>query len=150
MDSLISIQIMISLNVVYIYSGCDRYCSYSNDFVRPRLNYFIRNLKWCFLFISLVSSDHDFISNSVIVIDSCSFFVNYVFFYLGLFPLTHVSPFSYMIYWWYHVWPGIFCLVRWYLIFTAKSAAARMPIHGSASSKYVSCRLYVCTIFPSA
>ena len=46
-------------------------------------------------------------------------------------------------------WPGIFCLVQWYILCTAKAAADMMPIHGSASSTYVSCRLYVRTILPS-
>ena len=35
-------------------------------------------------------------------------------------------------------WPGFFCLVRWYVLRTMKAAAAKMPIHGSESSKYVS------------
>ena len=87
------------------------------------------------------------ISNVGILIDSCGVFVNYVFFtYVfssGRFP-------SYSL----HDWFGLsciaqkpigpeFCLVRWYLLCTAKSAADRIPIHGLALSTYVYCRLYV-------
>ena len=63
----------------------------------PCLNDFIQTLKRCFLFISLVSSEHVFISNSVIMINHCGVFANYVFFYLCLFPLTYLSPIGYMI-----------------------------------------------------
>ena len=45
--------------------------------------------------------------------------------------------------------PRIFPLVVWYVERTAKAAAARIPIHGSSSSTYVSCRCYVRTILPS-
>ena len=44
-------------------------------------------------------------------------------------------------------WPGLFCSVHCYVLHNAKAVAARIPIHGSASSTYVSCRLYVHTIF---
>ena len=70
---------MIKCYAAYIYSGCDRARSYSNGSVRSCFNDFIRTLKQCFVFISLVSSYHDFISNVVIVIDSCGVFVNYMF-----------------------------------------------------------------------
>ena len=40
-------------------------------------------------------------------------------------------------------WTGLFSLVLWYVYCTAKAAAANIPIHGSASSTYISCRLYV-------
>ena len=65
---------MIRFYAAYIYCGCDRARSYSNGYVRSRLNGFIRTLKLCFVFITLVSSDQDFISNVVIVIDSCGVF----------------------------------------------------------------------------
>ena len=42
-------------------------------------------------------------------------------------------------------WPGIFCLVRWYILRTAKNSATKIYIHGSVSSTYVSCRAYVRT-----
>ena len=45
-------------------------------------------------------------------------------------------------------WPILFCLVWWYVICTTKSAAARVTIHGSASSTYVSCGFQEHTIFP--
>ena len=44
---------------------------------------------------------------------------------------------------------GLLTLVVWYVKRTAKAATARIPIHGSALSTYVSCRLYVRTEFPS-
>ena len=44
-------------------------------------------------------------------------------------------------------WIIIFCFVWWYVLCTMKYASARMPIHGSASSTYVSCILYVCKRF---
>ena len=62
-----------------IDSGFDRDRLYINSSIHPRLYDFIRTFKWCFLFISLVPYDHDFISNVVIVIDSCGVFENYVF-----------------------------------------------------------------------
>ena len=34
-------------------------------------------------------------------------------------------------------WPGIFSFVLWYVDRTSKDSAARIPIHGSASSTYV-------------
>ena len=40
-------------------------------------------------------------------------------------------------------WPGIFYLVRWYVLRKTKAAAARMPIHGLELSTYVYCRLYI-------
>ena len=83
----------------YIYSGRDRACSYSNGYVRPHLNDFIRTLKWSFIFISLISSNQDFISNVVIIIYSCGVFMNHVFLYVRLFPLTYVSQIRYMIDW---------------------------------------------------
>ena len=46
-------------------------------------------------------------------------------------------------------WPGLLTLVVWYLEHTAKTSAARITIHGSASSTYVYCILYVPTRFPS-
>ena len=136
-----------------VYSGCDRASLYSNSSVCPRLNDFIRTLKWCFVFISLVSSNHGFIFNVVIVINSCGV-VNYVFSNLCL-SLTYVSQILYMIDWEYHVspqkliGPDFFCLVPWYVPRTVKAASARIPIYGSASSTYVPCRLYVRTILPS-
>ena len=45
--------------------------------------------------------------------------------------------------------PRIFNFIMWYVDCTAKSAAARIPINGSASSTYVSCGFYVCTRFPN-
>ena len=44
--------------------------------------------------------------------------------------------------------PGILFLVLFHVDCTAKASAARIPIHRSASSTYVSCRLYVRTRFP--
>ena len=44
-------------------------------------------------------------------------------------------------------WPRLLPLVLWYVERTAKSADARIPIHGSASFTYVSCRLYFCARF---
>ena len=51
-------------------------------------------------------------------------------------------------------WPktsctGLLHLAVWYVHRTAKATVARIHIHGSESSTYVSCRLYVRTIFPS-
>ena len=46
-------------------------------------------------------------------------------------------------------WPRNFPLVRWYVHRTMKASAARITMHGLASSTDVSCRLYVCTRFPS-
>ena len=46
-------------------------------------------------------------------------------------------------------WPGLFSLVLWYVDCTAKAAASRIPINGSASSTYASCRLNVRTRFLS-
>ena len=43
---------------------------------------------------------------------------------------------------------GLFSLFSWYLLLTAKYAAARMHIHGSASSTYVYCGLNVDTVLP--
>ena len=82
----------------YIYSGCDSVRVYSNSFIRPHLNDFIWTLKRCFVFISLFSSDQDFISNVLIVINYCGVFTKYVFFNLFFF-LTHVSPICFMIDW---------------------------------------------------
>ena len=82
----------------YIYSGCDCAPSYSNGSVCPRLNYFIRTLKRCSVFISLFFSDQEFISNAEILIDLCGVFAIYGFFYMRLFPLTYVSAIRYMIY----------------------------------------------------
>ena len=65
---------IITFFAAYIQSGCDCACQYSNGSVCPRLNNFIRTLKWFFVFISMVSSDPDFISNAVIVINYCGFF----------------------------------------------------------------------------
>ena len=45
--------------------------------------------------------------------------------------------------------PGILPLVLWYVNRAYKDDAARIPIHGSVSFKYVSCRFYVRTRFPS-
>ena len=56
-------------------------------------------------------------------------------------------------------WLGVSCisqkligpecfLVQWYVLCTTKAVSARIPIHVSASSKYVSWRLYVRTWFP--
>ena len=58
-----------------------------------------------------------------------------------------------MIYWEDHVlaknnWPRI-VLVQWYLDFTVKAAVTNIPIQGSASSTYVSCRLKVRIRFPN-
>ena len=46
-------------------------------------------------------------------------------------------------------WTGLLPLVVCYIGCTTKAAAARIPIHVSASYTYVSCRLYVRKIFPS-
>ena len=90
---------MISFYAYYIYYGRDRACSYSNGYVRPHLNDFIRTLKRSFIFISLISSNQEFTFNVVILIDSCGVFVNYVFLYVRLFPLTYVYHIRYMIDW---------------------------------------------------
>ena len=47
------------------------------------------------------------------------------------------------------IWPGILSFVLWYVDRTKKADASRIPIHGSASYIYVSCRLYVRTRFSS-
>ena len=46
-------------------------------------------------------------------------------------------------------WPRILALVVCYVERTSKAAAARIPINGSVSSTYVSCRLYVHIRFPN-
>ena len=46
-------------------------------------------------------------------------------------------------------WPEILCLVWWYICCTAKAAAVSIPIQGSESSTYASCRLYVHTRLPN-
>ena len=46
-------------------------------------------------------------------------------------------------------WPRISYFVRWYVDSTAKATAKRIPINRFASSKYVSCRLYVRTRLPN-
>ena len=46
-------------------------------------------------------------------------------------------------------WLGLFCLFRWYVIRTAKTAAARMSIYVSASYTYVFCIWYARIIFPN-
>ena len=145
---------MIRFYAAYIYSVCDWAYLYSSGSVCPRLNYFIRNLKPSFVFISLVPYDHDFISNSVIVIGSCGVFA------ICIFSICVCS--CWFIFLQFAIWligrimylpktncPGLFCLVHWYVLCTTKSAAASIPIHGSESSTYVSCRLYVRKIFPS-
>ena len=45
--------------------------------------------------------------------------------------------------------PGPLYLVLWYVDSNVKASATRITIHGSASSKYFPCRLYVCTRLPS-
>ena len=47
------------------------------------------------------------------------------------------------------IWPGFLPLVLWYIDRTAKAASDRIHIHGSESSEYFPCRLYVCTRFPN-
>ena len=127
---------------------------YSKGSVRPHLDGFIHNLRQCFVFISLVPSGQDFISNVVILIDSCGVLANIVFFEFVLVSADLCISIRYMIDLEYHVfpktnWPWLFCLVWRYILCTTKSNAARMPIYGSASSTYVSCRLYVRTRFPN-
>ena len=46
------------------------------------------------------------------------------------------------------IWPGLLSLVLWYVDCNAKVDAARITIHGSDSSTYVSCILYVRISFP--
>ena len=99
------LQNIIRFCVACIYYVSDRACLHSNSYVHSCLNNFIRILKWYFVFICLVFSYHDFISNVKIMIDSYGVFENYVFFYLCLLPLTYVSPNSYMIDWGDHVSP---------------------------------------------
>ena len=45
-------------------------------------------------------------------------------------------------------WPGILPLVLWCMDRTAKAAPPTITTHGSASSTYTFCRLYVRTRFP--
>ena len=47
-------------------------------------------------------------------------------------------------------WSGLLNLVWWYIERTVKAATDRIPIHGSASSTYVSCSLYVRISFRGA
>ena len=128
---------MLIFSMDVFQSTCGLFHLYSNGSVCSRLNNFIQTFKSCFLFISLVSYDKYFVSNVVIVINSCGVLLNYIFLNLQLFLLTYVSPMFYMIDWEYHVslkteLARNFCLIRWYMFFTDKSAAARMPIHGTA------------------
>ena len=46
-------------------------------------------------------------------------------------------------------WTEMLTLVRWYILCTTREAAARMPVHGSASSTYIYCRLYVSYVHDS-
>ena len=113
--------------------------------------WFIRTLKWYFVFISLVTYDQDFISNVVTVIDYCGVFTNYVFF--------NLFYFCWHMYFQLSIWlilsimssPETNCLVLvwWYVLCTAKSAAARMPIYWSEYSTYVYFRLCILTKSPS-
>ena len=74
-----TLYICISLhlqNIIRFFGACiyyvsDRACLHSNSYVHSCLNNFIRILKWYFVFICLVFSYHDFISDVEIVIDSC-------------------------------------------------------------------------------
>ena len=91
----------------------------------------------------------------MIVIGSSSVFTDDVFIYLHLFALTYISPTQYVIYREYHVYTKNYMawnlpLVMCYVNHTTKVAAARITIHGSASSTYISCRLYMRTRFPSS
>ena len=98
-------QTIIRFFVAFIYYVRDSACSYSNSYVHPHLNNLIQILKCGLLFISLVFSYHNFISNVKIIINSCGVFAKYVFFCLCLLPLTYVSPNSYISDCEYHVYP---------------------------------------------
>ena len=95
--------IIIRLYVAYIHSRCDRSCLNGNGSACPGLINFIRTFKWCFVFKGCVIIDRDLIPNSVIVVNYCRVFTNYVFFNLILFTLAYISPIYYMIYWGGHV-----------------------------------------------
>ena len=62
------------------------------------LGNFVRTPIWGFIFVRLLSQCYYFISNSVIVIDSSSVFLDDVIIYSRLFALTYISPVCYMIY----------------------------------------------------
>ena len=147
-------RIIIRLYAADIYSRCNLSRLNGNGSVCPHLNNFIRTSKWCFVFKVCVFLDHDLISNSVIVVDYCRVLANEVVFNLRLSTLKYISP----IFIWFigrimsrpkNNWPGFFSLVRWYIDRTVKASVLRIPIQGSESSKYVSCRLYVHKMFPN-
>ena len=54
--------------------------------------------EWGFIFIHWLSSDHDFISHSIIMANSSSVLTDDVFIFLRLFTLTYVPPIRYVIY----------------------------------------------------
>ena len=108
--------------------------------------WFYTDLGMVFCIYKPFFSYHDFIPNAKIIIDSCGVFNNYVFYICICFHLYICIQLSKLL-----IgrivplpktnWLGLFCLVRWYLLLTTKDAAARIPIHGSASCTYFPCRL---------
>ena len=148
------IYIIIRLIIVYIYPRCNRYCLYGDGTLFPCLNIIIRNFERGFVFIRWLISGQDFISHSMIITSSSGVFTNDVFIYSHMFKMTYIPPTRYVIYGEYHdlpendlVWN--FYLVPWYVGCSEEAVAARTLIHGSASSTYVSCILYVRMRFPS-
>ena len=74
---------------MFILVVTDTICRVTLPFVHI-FNNFIRSSEWGLIFICLFFSQHDFISNSAIVVDFCRVFTDAVFFYLRLFRLAYV------------------------------------------------------------
>ena len=147
-------RIIVRIYAEDVYYRCDRSRFNCNDSVFPRLNNFIQIFEHFFVFKGCVLSYRDLISNSVIVVNSCNFFANYVFFnFLIVYADVCISNQLYDLL-------GDSCLGQKQLsrTFSLSPVVRRQYCEGlcrqdyhlvSASSTYVSCRLYIFIIFPN-
>ena len=128
-------------------------CKATNPFVHIKKK-IAWSFEWGFVFKGGFTFHENLISHSIIMINYSSVFMDDVSIYLRLFKLAYVPPICYMLYGEYPVsledyLARNFCLILWYVDFTLKAAVARINIYGSSSSRYISCKLYVCKRLPS-
>ena len=109
---------------------------------------------WMFFIFKLYFAlNNNLIYNSIIMVNSIRVFVDHVFNICAclrwhMYLQSAIWFIGRIIYLPKNNFPVLLNLVRWYVYHTSKAASARISIHGSSSSAYVLCRLYVHKRFP--
>ena len=145
MNSSLSVFHIVRLNPTDVYPICNRINSQGYWSVCPRLKNLLHYFKWGFVFVWLIITQQNRISKNMIVLDLTRVFVDDIFFFCdylrwSIYVQSAICLLGRIMSWTNTRCPGLFPLILLYVDCTEKAVAAKITIHGSASSTYFSCR----------